>query len=268
VDLGLTGKVALVGGGSRGSGRAIALELAAEGARVVVAARTQRHIDETVGLITERGGKAVGVACDMTTAEGAAEAAAAARACFGPADIAVTNVYPGDAPHRMGWEDATDEQYCQGHRNLVLAIVYLAREVVGHMKEQRWGRFVNIGSTIVRELHAPPATMVLSNVNRLGAVGLIKTMAYELGRYNITCNTIATGSIMTERPVAYFQGLGSSVTEVEKQMATAEFPSGVPRLGRPEEMAALAAFLCSERASYISGETIGVAGGKTRGPGI
>jgi 3-oxoacyl-[acyl-carrier protein] reductase len=268
MDLGLTGKVAVVGGGSRGSGRAIAVELAAEGVRVVVAARTEGTVKETVDLVLGRGGHAVGVACDMTTPGGAHAAAEAAREHFGPPDIAISNVYPGDAPYRMGWEDASDDKYEEGHRNLVMGVVYLAREVVGHMKEQRWGRFVNIGSAIVRDLHAPPATMVLSNVNRLAAVGLIKTMAYELGQYNITCNTIATGAISTERPVAYFRGLGTSVEAVERQMAEAEYPNGVPRLGRPEEMAALAAFLCSDRASFVSGETIGVTGGKTGSPGL
>jgi 3-oxoacyl-[acyl-carrier protein] reductase len=268
MDLGLEGKVAVVGGGSRGSGRAISAELANEGVAVVVAARTGEAVDETVQLIGDAGGRAVGVACDMTTAEGAHEAAQAARDAFGPPDIAVTNVYPGDAPYRMGWEEATDDLYLQGYENLIMGVVHLAREVVPHMKEQRWGRLVNIGSGIVRNLHSPPATMVLSNVNRLGAVGLIKTMAFELGQYNITCNTIATGSIATERPVAYYRGIGTSVEEVEQRMADAEFPTGVPRLGRPDEMAALAAFLCSDRASYISGETIGVNGGKTSSPGL
>ncbi len=268
MDLGLDGKVAVVGGGSRGSGRAISLELAREGVQVVIAARGQESIDETVELISAGGGKPIGVAADMTTADGAHTAAQAARDTFGPPDIAVTNVYPGDAPYRMGWEDATDELYLQGHQNLIMGIVYLAREVVDHMKEQRWGRFVNIGSGIVRKLHSPPEQMVLSNINRLGAVGLVKTMAFELGQYNITCNTIGTGAIRTERPVAKFKWMGTSVEEVERQMRDTEFPLGVPRLGEPEEMAALAAFLCSDRASYISGETIGVNGGKVLSPGL
>jgi 3-oxoacyl-[acyl-carrier protein] reductase len=268
MDFGLQGKVAVVGGGSRGSGRAIAQELAREGVKVVVAARTQESIDETVQLIRDDGNEAVGLSVDMTTAEGAKAAADAARQAFGPPDIMVTNVYPGDAPYRMGWEDATDEQYEAGHRSLVMGIVYLARELVPHMKQQRWGRIVNIGSGIVRNLHTPPTTMVLSNVNRLGAVGLVKTMAFELGQYNITANTIGTGAISTERPVAYYKGRGTSLEEVEAAMANAEYPHGVPRLGRPEEMAALAAFLCSVRASYISGEVIGVNGGKTASPGL
>jgi 3-oxoacyl-[acyl-carrier protein] reductase len=268
MDLKLGGKIAVVGGGSRGSGRSIACEMAAEGVRVVVAARTKDHVDETVELIRAANGEAVGVSCDMTTAEGARAAADAARETFGHPDIAITNVYPGDAPYRMGWEDATDEDYAIGYRNLVMGTVWLAREVVPYMKEQRWGRILSTGSQIVRGLHSPPATMVLTNVNRLGAVGLMKTMAFELGQYNITCNIVAAGAIATERPIAYYAGLGSSVEEEERKMAEAEYPFGVPRLGRPEEMAALAVFLCSERASYVSGETICVNGGKSECPGL
>jgi 3-oxoacyl-[acyl-carrier protein] reductase len=268
MELGLKDKVALVGGGSRGSGRAISVELAREGVKVVVGARTQSSIDETLEMIRDANGQAVGVAVDMTSAEGAHQVVELARLTFGDPDIVVTNVYPGDAPYRMGFEDADDETYLAGYQNLIMAIVHIARETVPHMKEQRWGRFVNLGSGIVRNLHSPPATMVLSNVNRLGAVGLIKTMAFELGQYNITCNTVATGAISTERPIAYFKGLGTSIEEVEAGMASAEFPLGVPRLGRPDEMAALTVFLCSERASYISGETIGVNGGKVGSPGL
>jgi NAD(P)-dependent dehydrogenase (short-subunit alcohol dehydrogenase family) len=102
MDLGLTGKVAVVGGGSRGSGRAIAVELATEGVKVVVAARTEGPVQETVDLVRRRGGAAVGVACDMTTPEGAHAAAEAGREHFGLPDIAISNVYPGDAPYRMG----------------------------------------------------------------------------------------------------------------------------------------------------------------------
>jgi 3-oxoacyl-[acyl-carrier protein] reductase len=103
-------------------------------------------------------------------------------------------------------------------------------------------------------------------MGRLAAVGLMKSLAFELGADNITANIVATGSIATERPVAYFAGLGSSVEDEEKKMAEAPFPLGVPRLGRPDEMAALTAFLCSERASYISGEVIGVNGAHVRAP--
>jgi 3-oxoacyl-[acyl-carrier protein] reductase len=266
MDLGIEGKVAVVSGGSRGSGRAIAQELAAEGVRVVVAARSPESLEETVEDIRSSGGTAVGVVGDMTDPADIAAAVDSARTEFGDPDIAVTNVYPPDAPYRLGFEEATLEQYQQGHDALVMSLVHLYRLVVPAMKAKRWGRLVNIGSSIVRQLHAPPAVMVLSNIGRLGAVGLMKSLAFELGAYNITANIVATGAIATERPVAYYAGLGSSVEEEERKMAAAPFPLGVPRLGRPDEMAALTAFLCSERASYISGEVIGVNGAHTRTP--
>src|SRR5256885_1488434 len=114
MDFGLAGKTALIGGGSRGSGGAIAVELAREGVRVVVAARTQPSIDETVELIRTGGDAAVGAAVDMTTAEGVHTAAETARSAFGDPDILIPNVYPGDAPYRMGFEDATDERTAGG----------------------------------------------------------------------------------------------------------------------------------------------------------
>jgi 3-oxoacyl-[acyl-carrier protein] reductase len=266
MDLGIDGKVAVVSGGSRGAGRAIAAELAAEGVRVVLAARSPGPLEEAVEGIRASGGAAIGVAADMTDLDGIAAVVDRARAEFGDPDIAVTNVYPPDAPYRLGFEEATLDQYQQGHDALVMSLVHLYRLVVPAMKQKRWGRLVNIGSGIVRQLHAPPSVMVLSNIGRLAAVGLMKSLAFELGVYNITANVVATGSIATERPVAYFAGLGSSVEDEERKMAEAPFPLGVPRLGRPDEMAALTAFLCSERASYVSGEVIGVNGAHVRAP--
>jgi 3-oxoacyl-[acyl-carrier protein] reductase len=150
MDLGIEGKVAVVSGGSRGSGRAIAAELAAEGVRVVVAARSAGPIEETVEGIRAAGGAAVGVRADMTDPDGIAAAVDRGRAEFGDPDIAVTNVYPPDAPYRLGFEEATLEQYQQGHDALVMSLVHLYRLVVPAMKQKRWGR----SSTSARALCA------------------------------------------------------------------------------------------------------------------
>lgn len=268
MDLGLNKKVALVGGGSRGAGRATSIALAQEGAAVVVAARNEESVLDAVEEIRGLGGRAIGIAVDMTTAAGAASAVAAASSSFGPPDILVTNAYPGDAPQRMTFEDAGDADFFVGHQNLIMGIVYATREVLPHMKEQRWGRLVNIGSHIVRRLHAPPTTMILSNINRLGAVGLMKSIAFDLGQYDITANTVGLGAIATDRSVGYYERLGLTLAAVEKVMASAEHPIGVPRFGLPEEVAAVVTFLCSQQASFVSGETINVTGGTTESPGL
>lgn len=268
MDLGIAGRVALVGGGSRGIGHATSIQLSREGVRVVVAARSPQSVQDTVNVIEQEGGVAAGLQADMATLAGIQEAVRKAVDAFGPPDILVTNVYPSDAPHRLTFEEADDDAFDVDMHRMIMSIVWATREVLPHMKAQRWGRLINIGSGIVRGLHAPPTTMVLSNITRLGAVGLMKTLAFDLGRYNITANTIATGHIRTERADAFFLGQGTTVQAVEQEMAAAPYPLGVPRMGRPEELAALITFLCSEHASYVSGEVIGVNGGKVLSPGL
>ncbi|MBV8778676.1 MAG: SDR family oxidoreductase [Alphaproteobacteria bacterium] len=263
MDLDLEGKVALVSGGTKGCGLAIAAELAREGGRVVVASRSRDNVEAAVAEIGAAGGQVRGVAADMTTPDGVAAAVETAHAAFGPPLIAISNVNAPDGPTverpRWGFEDVSDEEFDTGYEVLVRSVVLLTRAVLPAMKAARWGRLLNIGSKAVKVPHLPPSPMVLSNVGRMGVVRLMKDISLEYGIYNITANVIATGAFATTRSHAYFESRGLTIAEQEENLRKAAI--GVSRFGRPEEMGWLAAFLCSDRAAFISGEVIGISGG-------
>jgi NAD(P)-dependent dehydrogenase (short-subunit alcohol dehydrogenase family) len=259
MDLGLAGKVALVSGGSKGIGRAISEELAREGCRVVVVARGKEALDDTVSAIEAAGGTALGVPADFTTKKDIDRAVTEAHAAFGPVGVAVFNVHgPND-----GWFDETsDESFERAYNDMVMALVWMTRAVVPDMKDARWGRLITIGSICVKEPHRN-LPLVSANVTRVGAVALNKSLSAELGPFGITVNTLATGSFMTGRYRSYMERMAAERGEPFDEFAAArreDIPVG--RLGDPGEMAAVVAFLCSERASYVTGQTVAVDGGR------
>lgn len=258
MDLGIAGKVAFVSGGSRGIGRAAAELLAAEGVRVIVAARGEDAVNETVEAIRRGGGVAVGVAADLTVAEDVERAVAEGTEALGPPEIAITNVH---GPGPGNFFDLTEDQFASAFREMTLSVVYLTRVVVPHMKAQRWGRLVNIGSGAAKE-PPPELAHVLANVARSSVVTLQKSLANELGPHGITANTIATGWIGTQRMYDYVDMMAAK-NGVSREAVLDPFTSAIPaqRVGRPAEMAAVIAFLCSEGAGYVSGEYINVDGG-------
>lgn len=259
MDLGIRNKTALVSGGSKGIGRAIALELAREGARVVVIARERAAIDETVRAIEAAGGTAAGCAADLATPDGVDRAVAATRAAFGPPDIAISNVY---GPTHGRWDETRDDDFRTAYDQMVMSVVWLTRAVVPDMKKNGWGRLVNVGSICAKEPHRE-LPLLTANVTRVGVVALNKSLSAELGRFGITVNTLATGGFMTERFRAYFEKRAAEQgVPYESLLARPDVPVG--RLGEPEEMAAVAAFLCSTRASYLTGQLIVVDGGKVQ----
>jgi len=257
MDFGLQGKVALVSGGSKGIGRAIAEELAREGARVLIAARGQEAIDATLGAIRARGGTAAGCAADLATEEGVLRAVAAARESFGPPEIAISNVY---GPTHGRWDETRNEDFRAAYDQIVMSVVWLSRAVVPDMKKKRWGRLLNVGSICAKEPHRE-LPLVTANVTRVGVVALNKSLSAELGRFGITVNTLATGGFLTDRYRAYFEKRAAEQgIPVERTLERPEIPVG--RLGSPDEMAAVAAFLCSARASYVTGQMVVVDGGR------
>jgi 3-oxoacyl-[acyl-carrier protein] reductase len=248
MDLGIAGRVALVGGASQGIGRAVAQALVAEGARVVVTARDE---ERTAGVAAEIGAEA-GFGWDTGDVDAASSLVDRVQQRVGPVDILVTNT--GGPPPGEPLE-FTDAQWEEAHRHLLLAPMALLRRVLPGMCERRWGRVVGIASTSVRE---PLASLILSNAERSAALAAYKTLALQVARDGVTINTLLTGQIATARLADVYGSIDAAAAA-----AADAVPAG--RLGRPEEMAWAATFLCSDRAAYITGTAIAVDGGVLRG---
>jgi 3-oxoacyl-[acyl-carrier protein] reductase len=248
VDLKIAGRVALVMGASRGIGKAIAAALVREGTRVAIASRSKQAVDQAASEID---GEAVAFEADTSDLDRLAALPEEVERALGPIEILVTNT--GGPPLGRALDNPIDE-WEQAYRSLVLAPRTLIAAVLPGMRQRRWGRIVNVGSTSVRE---PIPGLTLSNVHRMGAVGFFKTLADEVARDGITLNTIATGRFATERLASNW----GSWEEMERHA-----PEGIPagRLGRPEEFGDLVAFLSSERAGYLTGAVIPLDGGLLR----
>jgi 3-oxoacyl-[acyl-carrier protein] reductase len=245
VDLGISGRVALVGGASQGIGRAVAETLVAEGATVVI---TARHADRTAQVAAEIGA-AAGLAWNSADLDAAPALIAQVTEQVGPVDILITNT--GGPPPNADPLGFTTAQWEQAHRTLVMAPITLLGLVLGGMRERRWGRVVAIASTTIRE---PIPALILSNAERSAALSAYKTLAREAAGDGVTINSLLTGSIATERIASL-----SGSMEAAEAYAAQTVPAG--RLGRPEEMAAAAAFLCSQQAAFITGTALAVDGG-------
>ena len=231
-------------GGSRGIGAGIAAELAREGARVAIAARTREQVDATAALIGATG--FVFDAGNPDAAPGLIEQVA--EALGGPVEILVTNA--GGPPSNPDPTAFSRDEWEAAYRSLVLAPIALIEAALPAMRERRWGRIVNVSSSSVRE---PIDNLMLSNVHRSGALAAFKTLARAVAADGVTLNTLLTGRIATERLLELYPSLDAAAEGI---------PAG--RLGTVEEMAAVGAFLCSDRASFVTGEAIRVDGGMTR----
>jgi 3-oxoacyl-[acyl-carrier protein] reductase len=248
MDLGIEGKVALVMGASRGIGRGTAAVLAREGARVAIASRSLERLEEAAAEI---GPAAAPFVADASDPERLAGLPAAVEADLGPVEILVLNT---GGPPFGGALDHDPKEWEAAYRSLVLAPRVLAGAVVPGMRERGWGRIVNVGSNTTRE---PNPALNLSNAHRMAAVGFLKTLAGEVAGDGITVNTVATGRFATDRLADH----GGSLAGAE-EAARSEVPAG--RLGTPEEYGDLVAFLCSERAAYLTGAVIPLDGGLLR----
>ncbi|MGC1851468.1 MAG: SDR family oxidoreductase [Solirubrobacterales bacterium] len=245
MELGLAGRVALVMGASQGIGRAIAAALAREGARVAVASRAQGRIEEAAATIA---GDVTPFVADTDDLDRLDELPAEVEAALGPLDVLVLNTggppLGGSLIHNL-------DQWQSAYRSLVLAPRVLAGAVVPGMGERGWGRIVNVGSSSTRE---PIPGLNLSNSHRMAAVGFLKTLSREVAADGITVNTVATGRFATER-------IASNYGSMEAAEVAAKRDVPATRLGLPEEYGDLVAFLCSERAAYITGAVIPIDGG-------
>jgi 3-oxoacyl-[acyl-carrier protein] reductase len=270
MELGLQQRVAIVSGGSRGIGRAIANALADEGARVVLAARRQDDLDSAAAAINARHpGAAVGVSADMCDPEGVRSVVDVAHERFGPVSIAVSNVIghvidvkkEGAGPGAGTFTTIPAQDYREEFTHLLVSAWALADATIPDMRAQKWGRIMNIGSGVARE---PSKTLphVLPNTVRPAVAGLYRIMSKRLAPDGITVNNILTGSILTERNRSYWEWLAverNQPVEVVRSVMTDSIPAR--RMGEPEEMAALVTFLASEQARHITGQSIPVDGG-------
>lgn len=260
MDLGLRDKVALVSASSKGLGRAIAEELAAEGATLVMCARGEDTLRQTADSIRKQTGVTViEVAADVSDQSGLDRVAKTALDRFGRVDVLVTN---SGGPPSGPFESFTAEAWENAYRLLLNSAVELTRAVLPGMKERRWGRILNVTSIAVKQ---PIEGLMLSNSLRAAVTGFARTLANEVARYNITVNNILPGYTRTDR-VEQLARATSDKSGISMSDALAKWEREIPmgRLGEPREFAALAAFLASERASYITGSSIAVDGGWIR----
>jgi 3-oxoacyl-[acyl-carrier protein] reductase len=258
MDLGLAGRVALVTGASSGLGLAIARELAAEGAAVAMAARRKHELDLRAAEISAAGpGRAVAIVGDLAEPGAAARIARNAERGLGPVDILVANA---GGPPATVFATTNEEQYRAALELNLMASIRLAQACVPGMRERRWGRVVFLTSVAAKQ---PLPGLLLSNTARSGLLGFAKTLANEVATDNVLVNTVLPGHFDTDRAVELARGRaereGRSLEDVMAQRA-----AGIPvgRAGDPRELAAVVAFLASERATFLTGAAIQVDGGQ------
>lgn len=248
MDLGIEGRTALVMAASKGIGRGIAEALAREGARVAISSRSADSLRTTAEGIA---GEVHSFPADTGDLERLRRLPDEVAEALGPIEILIANT---GGPPGGGALDNSLAEWEAAFRSLVLATRVLVERVLPGMRERGWGRIVNVGSSSIRE---PIPGLALSNANRLAALGFLETLADEVAAEGITVNTVATGMFATER---------LADREGSLQGAEAAAAQRVParRLGRPEEYGDLVAFLCSERAAYLTGAVIPLDGGMLR----
>ena len=260
MDLGLHEKVAIVGGASKGLGKACALGLAREGARVAICSRNADVLGQTAEEIgAETGAEVLAVASDLSSLAGVKHLIGAAADEFGGVDIIVNN---SGGPPAGTAEHAGEDLWEQAIQISLMFFARMSREVIPHMRSRGGGRIINIFASSVKQ---PIENLMLSAATRLGALGFAKTLADEVAKDGILVNNIAPGYLLTDRMMEVIESRAeaSGTTSEESMRAlTSMIPMG--RVGRPEELANLVVFLASDASSYITGATIQVDGGLIR----
>lgn len=260
MDLGLSGKNALVTGSSKGLGFAVAEELAREGANVLICGRTEETLKAAKTQLETHGGKVVAVTADISTPDGIDHVLTMADAALGPVDILCMST---GGPKAGTFADVTAEDFTGSANDLMESLVRLIKGVLPNMEAQQWGRILAVTSMSAAQ---PVDKLILSNTMRAGITGLMKSLANEYGKDGITANCLMPGFTETDRMRTVLNEAAKATGQTYDAMtesAMKDVPLG--RIGRPEEFAALAAFLASERASYITGCSIPVDGGFIKG---
>jgi 3-oxoacyl-[acyl-carrier protein] reductase len=261
MDMGLKNRVAIVAASSQGIGRATAAAFAAEGCRVAMCARDAQNLQASADQIRKQHhAEVLAEALDVSDAAAVHRFVAAVVAKFGSADICVANA--GGPPAKDFLSASMDEWQKAVDLNLLSAI-HFAREVIPHMQREHWGRIVTITSISVKQ---PVPDLVLSNSVRAAVVGLVKSLANEFGKDGILVNNVAPGYTATDRLKELARARSAAQGKTEKEISegwAADAP--LKRLGEPREVADTIVWLASERASYITGQTVLVDGGLYKG---
>ncbi|WP_394748852.1 SDR family oxidoreductase [Spongiimicrobium salis] len=248
MDLGLKDKIAFIGASSDGLGKSVALEMAKEGAHLIICGRNADRLENTKEEIKAVGtGKVLAIQGDLSLAADRERMLSETLKEFGKVDVLVTNT---GGPPSGKFENLSQEDWDNTYQQLLGSTVAIIRGFLPGMQKQQWGRIIAITSQAVKQ---PVANLILSNAVRASVAGLLKTLASELGEHNITVNNVMPGYTQTSR----LKNL------IAANPAFAEAVDEIPlkRFGNPEEFAAAVTFLASERASYITGVSLAVDGG-------
>jgi len=260
MDFGIRDKVAIVAAASSGLGKATALELAAEGARVVINARNEEQLQNAANEIrSTTGSDVLAIPGDVTNEADVNRLISETKNRFGSIDILVANA--GGPP--AGFFDDFDAQHFRNAVELnLISTINLCRLAVPHMRERGWGRIIAITSIAAKQ---PVENLILSNTARAGVLGFLKSLSQQIAADGITVNTVCPGYHLTERlkslSTSIAQKEGVNVEEVYARWAAS---TPMKRIGDPREFGAVVAFLCSERASYLTGTVIQIDGGAYR----
>ncbi len=253
MDLKIRGKAALVTGASGGLGLAVAKALAAEGVRVAISSRDRSRIEAAAALV---GDGTVALVCDMADSVGRAGLVDEASAQLGSLDILVVN---SGGPPAGPFDAPDDDDFAAVLNEHLGGVVALAGAAIPAMRERGWGRILTITSCMAKQ---PAAGMILSNVARAAVTAFCKTCANEVAMHGITINNLMPGYTMTDRIASLSNQMAERSGTSPRDVVAAwegQIPAG--RLGTPEEFAAVAAFLCSTPAAYVTGTSISVDGG-------
>lgn len=260
MDLELKGKTAVIGGASKGLGRACAQALAEEGVNVVLCSRSRPDIDKAAEEIrASTGAGTLAFAGDLDRPETIRSLIESAVAHFGRLDILVSN---SGGPPLSYAVNATEEQWATAVQRSLLFFARMAREALPHLKQSKSGRIINILASTV---YQPIPNLALSGATRMGVIAFAKSLADEVGRDGILVNNVCPGSILTERMLSNVTARAKEkAMPLEQALAERATETAVGRIGEPKELANLVAFLASPKSSYITGTTIRVDGGLVR----
>jgi len=261
MDLGLKNRVAIVAASSQGIGRATAEAFAAEGCRVAMCSRNEGNLRSAGEQIKRKyGSEILASALDVTDPNAVHDFVAEIVSRFGGVDICVTNA---GGPPAKGFLAASLEEWRKAVDANFLSVVYFAREVIPHMQHKHWGRIITITSITTKQ---PVADLILSNAVRAAVVGLVKSLANEFGKDGILVNNVGPGYTATDRLIDLAKRRSSASGKAQQEIIdgwAAEAP--LKRVGEPHELADTIVWLASERASYITGQTVLVDGGAYKG---